>query len=73
MFIHKGFIMRTNIEINDKLMKSAMKTLGKKTKRETVEETLRRVVDLGKQAEIKKLFGKIRWEGNLDEMRQNRW
>jgi Arc/MetJ family transcription regulator len=65
--------MRTNIEINDKLMKSAMKTLGKKTKRETVEETLRRVVDLGKQAEIKKLFGKIRWEGNLDEMRQNRW
>ncbi|MGA7719923.1 MAG: type II toxin-antitoxin system VapB family antitoxin [Ignavibacteriaceae bacterium] len=65
--------MRTNIEINDKLMKSAMKTLGKKTKRETVEEALRRVVDLGKQTEIKKLFGKVRWEGNLDEMRQNRW
>jgi Arc/MetJ family transcription regulator len=65
--------MRTNIEIDDRLMKSAMKTLGKKTKRETVEEALRRVVDLGKQAEIKKLFGKVRWDGNLDEMRQKRW
>jgi len=65
--------MRTNIEIDDKLMKSAMKTLGKKTKRETVEEALRRVVNLGKQAEIKKLFGKVQWDGNLDEMRQKRW
>jgi Arc/MetJ family transcription regulator len=64
--------MRTNFEIDDKLMKSAMKTLGKKTKRETIEEVLRRVVDPGKQAEIKELFGKVRWDGNLDEMRQKR-
>ncbi len=61
---------RTNIVINDKLMKAAMKALGKKTKRETVEEALKRVVDLEAQAEIRKLRGKLKWEGNLQESRR---
>lgn len=61
---------RTNIVINDKLLKAAKTILGTKTKRETIEEALRRVVDLREQTEIKKLFGKLKWEGNLQESRR---
>jgi|WetSurMetagenome_2_1015567.scaffolds.fasta_scaffold238125_2 Arc/MetJ family transcription regulator len=61
---------RTNIVINDKLLKAAKEILGTKTKRETVEEALRRIVNLKDQAEIKKLFGKLKWDGNLQESRR---
>ena len=61
---------RTNIVINDELLKTAKNILGTKTKRETIEEALKRVVDLKDQAEIKKLFGKLKWDGNLQESRR---
>jgi len=61
--------MRTNIEIDDKLMKEAMKRAKTKTKRETVEEGLRLLIRVNRQAGIRKLRGKVRWVGNLDEMR----
>ncbi|MCL5028888.1 MAG: type II toxin-antitoxin system VapB family antitoxin [Bacteroidetes bacterium] len=65
--------MRTNIVIDEKLMKKASKVLGTKSKRETVEAALRRAINLSEQAKIKKLFGKVKWEGNLDELRSARW
>lgn len=37
--------MRTNIVIDDKLMKAAMKVAGTSTKRETVELGLRQIID----------------------------
>ncbi len=61
--------MRTNIEIDDKLMAQAMKASGAKTKREAVEEALRTLVRLNAQAEIRKYRGKLHWEGDLDAMR----
>ncbi len=61
---------RTNIVIDEKLLKTAGEILGTKTKRETVEEALKRIVNLKEQAEIKKLFGKLKWEGNLQESRR---
>jgi len=61
---------RTNIVINDKLLKAAKNILGTRTKRETVEEALKRVVDLKDQAGIKKLRGKLFWDGNLQESRR---
>jgi Arc/MetJ family transcription regulator len=61
--------MRTNIEIDDTLMAEAMKALGAKTKREAVEQALKRVVRLKAQEEIRDYFGKLRWEGDLDAMR----
>ncbi len=65
--------MRTNIEIDDKLMKQAMKATGATTKKAAVEATLRLAVQLHKQGEaIRKLRG-LGWEGNLDEMRQSRF
>ena len=63
--------MRTNIEINDGLMAKAMKASGFKTKRATVEEGLRLLVQIRAQGEIRQLRGKLRWEGSLDEMRRD--
>ncbi|SEJ16924.1 Transcription regulator of the Arc/MetJ class [Sphingomonas sp. OV641] len=61
--------MRTNIEIDDELMAEAMKALGTKTKRETVEEALRRYVQIMRQREMLKLRGKLEWSGDLEAMR----
>jgi Arc/MetJ family transcription regulator len=58
--------MRTNIDIDDKLMKQAMKATGARTKRAAVEASLRQTVQLKKQQGIRKLFGKVGWRGHDD-------
>jgi Arc/MetJ family transcription regulator len=64
--------MRTNIDIDDKLMRAAMKATGATTKKATVEAAMRLSIQLHKQGEaIRKLRG-LGWEGNLDEMRESR-
>lgn len=64
--------MRTNIVIDDKLMKDALRATGAKTKREVVEQGLKTLVDLRKQEQARQLRGKIKWEGDLDEMRTDK-
>ncbi|MEW5797665.1 MAG: type II toxin-antitoxin system VapB family antitoxin [Bacteroidota bacterium] len=64
--------MRTNIIINDKLMSAALQTSGHSTKKEVVEEALKLLVLVKKQSRLKSLRGKLKWEGNLDEMRTTR-
>ena len=61
--------MRTNIVIDDELMADALKATGLRTKKEAVEEGLKLLVKLNKQQAIRKLRGKLHWEGDLDEMR----
>ncbi len=63
--------MRTNIVIDDELMAQALKATGLETKKEVVEQGLRLLVKRSKQQSIRSLRGKIKWEGNLDEMRDN--
>ncbi len=63
--------MRTNIVIDDDLMEEAMKATGLKTKRAVVEAGLRKLVQLDQQAKILDYFGKLHWEGDLDEMRRD--
>lgn len=64
--------MRTNIVIDDKLMKDALKTTGVKTKREAVEMGLRTLIQLGRQERMRQLKGKITWEGDLEAMRTDK-
>ncbi len=64
--------MRTNIIIDDTLMIEAQKVSGLKTKKETVEEALRLMVTVKKQADIRKFRGKLQWEGNLEKMRTDK-
>ena len=61
--------MRTNIVIDDQLMAEALKASGCETKKEAVEQGLKLLVQLSKQQEIRKLRGKVKWEGDLNEMR----
>jgi Arc/MetJ family transcription regulator len=63
--------MRTNIVIDDKLMRDALRVTGLKTKRETVDQALRTLLRLGRQAEIRRLRGKLDWQGDLDAMRSD--
>jgi Arc/MetJ family transcription regulator len=64
--------MRTNIEIDDELLAQAMTAAGLSTKRATVEEGLRLLVRLRKQAEAVAELKGLGWEGDLDEMRHGR-
>lgn len=61
--------MRTNIEIDDDLLREAMAASGLSTKRATVEEALRQLVDTHRQREALRSLAGIGWEGDLDEMR----
>lgn len=61
--------MRTNIEIDDKLMNDALKATGLKTKKEAVELGLKTLLRLKKQQNIRNLRGKLKWTGDLDDMR----
>jgi len=65
--------MRTNIDIDDKLMKQAMKAANTATKKATVEAALRQIVKLKKQEGIRNLFGKVQWDGDLTAMREGRF
>ena len=64
--------MRTNIEIDDELIREAIQISGLKTKRAAVEEGLRLLIRLKRQADVRALFGQVRWEGDLDESRTGR-
>ena len=63
--------MRTNIVIDEKLMRDALRATGLKTKREAVELGLRTLLRLSKQCEIRRLRGKLNWKGDLDAMRSD--
>ncbi len=64
--------MRTNIVIDDKLMRDALRVTGLKTKREAVELGLQTLVRLRKQAAIRSLRGKVDWQGDLETMRTDK-
>ena len=64
--------MRTNIVLDDNLIERAKKLTGIKTKREVVQEALRTLILLREHAGVRQFRGKLKWEGNLDEMRQAR-
>ena len=64
--------MRTNIEIDDKLLAEAIIATGAKTKREAVELGLAALVKLKRQERIRQYRGKLNWEGDLEQMRTDR-
>lgn len=64
--------MRTNIDIDDGLMRQAMRNSGARTKKAAVEAGLRLLAETHAQSSIRRLRGKVRWEGNLNEFRRGR-
>lgn len=64
--------MRTNIDIDDKLLAEAMAVTGLTTKRATVEEALRRIVRDHRQRRAIADMAGLGWEGDLEAMREAR-
>jgi Arc/MetJ family transcription regulator len=64
--------MRTNIEIDDELMGAAMRASGAHTKRDAVERGLRLLIQIKGQSVIRRLRGKVKWKGDLDDSRRDR-
>ncbi len=62
--------MRTNIVIDEKLMRKAMRLTGLPTKRAVVEAALRLLLQVKAQKGIRRLRGRVTWQGDLDEMRR---
>lgn len=63
--------MRTNINIDDQLITQTMQATGIKTKKQAVEQGLKLLLQKSQQQQIRKLRGKLQWEGNLTELRQS--
>jgi Arc/MetJ family transcription regulator len=64
--------MRTNIVLDDKLVEQAMRATGLPTKRAVVEAGLQLLIQVKAQTSIRRLRGKVKWQGNLSEMRASR-
>jgi Arc/MetJ family transcription regulator len=64
--------MRTNVVLDDRLMESALKISGLKTKKGAIEEGLRLLIQVKGQARLKEFRGKLKWSGDLNEMRLDR-
>jgi Arc/MetJ family transcription regulator len=65
--------MRTNIVINDALMKKVMNYTGLRTKKDVVHFALEEIVRRKERKKILSLQGKVHWEGNLNETRRYRF
>ena len=65
-------MLRTNIELDEKIVAEALRLTRKKTKKEVVNFALEELVRKIKRKKILSLEGKVKWTGNLDEMRKSR-
>jgi Arc/MetJ family transcription regulator len=61
--------IRKNIVIDDQLMTEALKATGLPTKKAAVEEGLKLLIKRHEQQSLRKLRGKLTWEGDLNTMR----
>ena len=64
--------MRTNIDIDDRLLTQAMRRSGARTKKAAVEAGLRLLAETHAQSSIRRLRGKVQWEGDLEQTRSGR-
>lgn len=64
-------LVRTNIVIDDRLISEAMRLSGARTKRQAVEDSLRLMVKLKRQEQVREARGKLRWTGDLGAMRRD--
>lgn len=62
---------RTNIDLDDDLVRAAMRKYGLKTKKEAVDVALRRLVGNPVSKEYLLSLRGIGWEGDLDAMRDS--
>jgi Arc/MetJ family transcription regulator len=64
---------RTNVELDEKLVKEGMRLFNKRTKKELIHFALSELIRREKAKGILDLEGKVQWEGDLKEMRNARF
>lgn len=64
---------RTNVELDEKLVSDGMRLTGIRTRKALIDHALKELVRRKSQRSILRLQGRIQWEGDLDEMRKNRF
>jgi Arc/MetJ family transcription regulator len=64
--------MRTNIDIDDRLMRDVMRVTGARTKKDAVMESMQLMLKIQGQTAIRALRGKVKWEGDLEQSRLGR-
>ncbi len=65
--------MRTNIDIDEKLIEEARRVTGLASKKAIVEAALEEMIRRARRREVADYFGRLpSWEGDLDESRQGR-
>ncbi|MBI4666341.1 MAG: type II toxin-antitoxin system VapB family antitoxin [Nitrospinae bacterium] len=65
-------MLRTNIELDEKLVSEALRLTRKKTKKELVNYAIEELVLKLKRRKLLDMEGKVAWAGNLDETRKSR-
>ena len=65
--------MRTNIEIDQELISAIIRTTEAKTQKQAIEDALKRYSRHMAQLALLELKGKVKWEGDLDEMRTSKY
>ncbi len=65
-------MLRTSIELDEELLREAMELTSKKTKKEVVNYALKELVSRLKRKKILEVEGKVKWSGDLQEMRKGR-
>jgi Arc/MetJ family transcription regulator len=63
-------LMRTTIDIDEALMRKAMRLSSLTTKKAVVEAALRLLIQTHSQVGMRRLRGKGEWEGNLNKSRR---
>ena len=64
---------RTNIELDEELVKEGMRLFKKRTKKDLVSFALKEIIRREKAKGILELEGKVQWQGDLNEMRKGRF
>ena len=65
-------LVRTNIELDEKLVEEARKLTRLKTKKAVVHHALQELVVKERRKKLLELEGKVKWRGNLDRLRKSR-
>ena len=65
--------MRTNIEISDAVIQEIIKLGTAKTRRKAIESSIQKYLRHLAQLQLLQLKGKVKWEGDLDDMRTSKY
>ena len=64
---------RISVVVDDALMTEALELTGLRTKQAVIEQALRLLIQLTRRKHVRRLRGKVQWEGNLDQLRDGRF